>query len=165
MKFVNLINSEAKAIVSDIDFDKVVPYKWSLSSNGYVRATINKKRLFLHKFLINGKIIDHINGNPLDNRRENLRIASYTQNSANRFKKVGLSIYKGVTFASTENRRKKWKASLEYYGKTVFIGRFLTEEEAAIAYNKKAIEIWGEYAVLNDTINKTQIRGKEVEKK
>lgn len=83
-------------------------YKWSISPDGYARATINKKRYYIHRFLIpNAKIVDHINGNTLDNRRENLREASFQQNIANSFKKPGLSIYKGVSYDKNSKRKKK----------------------------------------------------------
>jgi len=93
--------------------------------------------------------VDHINHNGLDNRRENLRIATPSQNHGNIKKQRGVytSIYKGVCF---ESRYKlKWLASIKVGGVQMYIGRYPTEEEAARAYDKKAKELFGEFAYLN----------------
>lgn len=94
------------------------------------------------------KIIDHINRNSGDDRIENLRPASDSENAANRKKstKICTSKYLGVHF---EKSRNLWKTKINKNGKSTEIGRFKTEAEAALAYNRKAVEYHGEFANLN----------------
>jgi hypothetical protein len=93
---------------------------------------------------------DHINGNTLDNRRQNLRIATRSQNSANKpkYKQGGASVYKGVTLSY--QKEKPWKAQIKIDGRGISLGAFETEIEAAWAYNAAALEHWGEFAYLNE---------------
>lgn len=126
--------------------------KLYLNSCGYIRFSYNKCRYFLHRYVMKAtknQIIDHKNGNKLNNKLSNLRFCTYSQNSANIVKNKGISKYKGVSFDKNGKRIKRWMARCEIKGRNITIGRFLTEKEAAIAYNIKAYELWGEFAVLN----------------
>jgi hypothetical protein len=154
-------NSDIEFTVSEISFLKIKDFNWYSSNIGYIRATVDKKRVFLHRYLLKampGQIVDHIDGNPLNNCLDNLRLCTHSQNNINKLKKPGKSIYKGVTLCNTEKRRKKWKAAIKHKNKNIYLGRYLTEEEAALAYNKKAIEMWKKFAVINDIVNKCQKR-------
>lgn len=95
--------------------------------------------------------MDHKNGNPLDNRSCNLRIVTPSQNGANRGAARGrtgrTSQYKGVSWATTKN---KWLVNIHVDGRTRYLGRYGDEKEAARAYNRAAVEAWGEFARLND---------------
>jgi hypothetical protein len=95
-----------------------------------------------------GKFVDHINHNGLDNRRANLRIVTKEQNNWNKRKYFGnySSRYKGV---SRPKNCGKWRAKIFYKGKGIFMGYFDDEESAAKAYDAKARELFGEYAALN----------------
>ena len=146
-------NSDKEIQIDEKDKD-ICKYDWRISSIGYVRATINGKRWFLHRYLLKpkeGMQVDHINGNTLDNRRDNLRICSIKENRRNSKKRKtqSSSKYKGVSYCSTEKRRKRWKAACEIDNKDIYAGRFYTEEEAKEAYNKKAKELFGEFAKIN----------------
>jgi hypothetical protein len=93
------------------------------------------------------RLVDHRNRNGLDNRRENLRPSTNSQNLGNRIGSPNSSSkYKGVHWDST---RGKWRTQAQHDGKTYRLGRFDSEEEAAAAYDRKALELWGEFALLN----------------
>ena len=96
-----------------------------------------------------GKIVDHINGNSLDNRKANLRICTQSQNMINRIKQknnksgyIGVCLYKG-------NSINKWRASIMQNKKQISIGYFDNKIDAAKARDTKALELYGEYATLN----------------
>lgn len=140
------------AKVSNEDFENVVAHCWCVRHGkryGYARACINRVVVWMHHFIMGKQMLDHINGDKLDNRRENLRPATQQQNSQNRKKWVkGTSTYKGVSFDKTLEIRKKkslWRAQI---GRKC-IGYFKTPEEAARAYDGRAREIFGKFAVLN----------------
>lgn len=90
--------------------------------------------------------VDHINGNGLDNRKVNLRLSSRAQNLANTRGQSGTSPFKGVSYCKKTGR---WKAQITVKGVNRNLGRFLTQEEAAVAYNVAAVEAWGEFAFQN----------------
>ena len=104
----------------------------------------------MHRQIINPskrKIVDHINRNPLDNRRANLRIVTKSQNNMNRSGRRGTSSkYKGVSWSKTINC---WRAMISVNKKGIFLGRFDSETEAAKAYDEAAKKYHGEYAYLN----------------
>ena len=155
-------------LIDDEDFEKVNKYKWDLDKNGYAVTTINKGRIFLHRLIMNVKDkaihIDHIGkvvydknndevfiANTLNNMKNNLRIATVNQNLYNtNIRKNNTSGYKGVSYDKITN---KWQAAISKDGITYSLGRFPFTEigkiEAAKAYNKKAQELFGEFAKLN----------------
>lgn len=97
--------------------------------------------------LISGELVDHYNGDTLDNRRDNLRIATSSQNKANMNKpKTNTSGYKGVSWHKPLN---KWRVQIKVMGVSMHIGYFNDVRDAANAYNDKAYELFGEYARLN----------------
>jgi hypothetical protein len=109
-------------------------YPWHLS-NGYVSANGGAKSVYLHRVIMNapdGLDVDHINHNKLDNRKENLRVVSRSQNCMNRKgpDRDNTSGYRGVTWSK---KAKKWQAQLAI---THFIGYFENREEAAAAARK-----------------------------
>jgi len=108
------------------------------------------KQILLHRFIMNtpkGLHTDHINGNHLDNRRKNLRICTAAQNQFNSRKhKIQTSRFKGVSWYK---RDKCWRAYININRRQIHLGYFSNEIDAAKKYNKKAIEIYKEYAFLN----------------
>jgi hypothetical protein len=156
MKQIELTKSKY-AIVDDIFEELLNEYSFHIVANKYVGTTvyINNKPvgLFLHRFiweLWNGNIpkemeIDHVDRNPLNNQLSNLRLASSSQNKCNRLGTQHSSKYKGVSWNS---ERHKWVSQLAKNGR-IYSARFNDEVEAALAYDIKALEIFGEYAYTN----------------
>ena len=137
----------ARALIDLEDVDKVKDYKWHLDSGGYI---VNSKVGKLHRFLMNPKdneIVDHINGNPLDNRKCNLRVCSQNQNMMNQQKRKNTSSkFKGCSWAKNKS---KWCVHIQINKKIKHIGYYNSEEEGAISYDKAAIKYYGIYAKTN----------------
>lgn len=136
------------------DYELIRNYKWSIHANHnktlyYARTEIKRATIEMQRLIMNpiqGLQVDHINHNGLDNRRKNLRIVTVSQNQANSRKHNGSSKYKGVYLKKEIN---KWTAGIKYNNKRIHIGYFHNEVDAAIAYDLKAKELFGEYALLN----------------
>lgn len=130
MKKIPLTKGEY-ALVDDDDYDFLTQRKWCASGRGYAVSRIDGKLVPMHR-LVNktpaGKITDHINRDRLDNRKSNLRTASYRLNGLNRGLQVNnKSGYKGVSWHSVAG---KWEASVKKNGKKKYIGVFDTPEKA-----------------------------------
>lgn len=146
------------ALVDDEDYDELIKHKWHASSDSYniyaCRTTYSEghkhHNLLMHRVImgdISGIMYDHIDGNGLNNQKLNLRIVTHTQNTRNRKNNsIGSSRYKGVYWG---NQLQRWVAKIRGSKNQIYIGSFKVEEEAARAYNKKAVELFGEYARLN----------------
>ncbi len=155
MKEICLAKSDLKALVDDEDYDKISKFRWSVQKkNGHVKGYVGKQVWQnLSRFILNIKDpkvqVDHIDHNKLNNQKYNLRPCTNAQNSRNRRKteKSFTSLYKGVSW---EKRVNKWRCTLTFNYKQLYIGRFLNEKEAALAYNEKAKEFFGEFAYLNE---------------
>ena len=130
-------------------------FNWTLSPHGYAIAHNYKKKprrtMSFHREIMNCNstdIVDHINGNKLDNRKENLRICTQSQNLQNADKRHNASSkYKGVHFSKNKN---KWQARIHLHFGAVHLGYFSVEKDAALAYNKAAVIHFKEFARLND---------------
>ena len=92
--------------------------------------------------------IDHINGNGLDCRRENMRVCTNAENRRNMRKTRGASRFKGVAKCRT-NANRIWHAYIWFNNRKINLGCYPTEEEAARAYNAAALQYHGEFACLN----------------
>jgi hypothetical protein len=150
---ITLTNNEI-CIIDDEDFLKIKNYNWYASkckNITYATGYNKKDKQYMHRLIMNAsksEIIDHINNNGLDNRKQNLRICTVSQNAQNNRKRRDTSsIYKGVCY---NKRNSKWMASLKINGKFKYLGEFKEEIDAAKAYNNKAIELFGEFANLNN---------------
>ena len=95
---------------------------------------------------VKGRYIDHKDRDGLNNQRENLRWCTGSQNQANRCIINLSSGYKGVYW---DNPTNSWRAKIGFKNRTIHIGRFKTAVEAANAYDTKAVELFGEYALTN----------------
>lgn len=142
------------SLIDDEDAELVLPLKWYAldKKDGRVYAAtfkgIDDKTTFLHRFLLRPPadlVVDHINRDTLDNRRSNIRAVTPTQNRANGIGTARRQ-FKGVCF---DSGRGLWRARIKIEGKELTLGRFMTIEEAARAYDIAAYDAWGEYARLN----------------
>ena len=138
---------KARALIDLSDIEKVGKHRWYASAKGYVKSQDN---LRLHRLVMDapdGYLVDHVNRIPLDNRKSNLRLCTPAENSRN----VGVSQsnstgFKGVYFEKLNN---KYRARIKYNGKRVSLGCYENAVDAAIAYDKKAIELFGDFAYTN----------------
>ena len=139
------------AIVSHEDYDLVITHRWRSNNKGYVVKSSGFPRTSLHRLILDapkGTQVDHINRNKLDNRRSNLRLCNQNQNEANKPSRRGSrSSYKGVHWHIVS---KRWVAKIRKNSQSIHLGCFLEENDAALAYNKAAKEIHGEFAYLNE---------------
>jgi hypothetical protein len=141
------------ALVDDDDFARVSEYQWHITSSGYVAGMVlidgAQKLVYLHRFLLDAppsQVVDHINGDRLDNQRDNLRLVTRAQNQWNRKVQRNRSGYKGVSW---HRRKRKFYARIQANGQRYHLGYFDTAEEAAQAYDDAARLLFGEYARLN----------------
>lgn len=150
MKQIQLTQNKI-ALVDDSDYEILTQFKWCYSPTGYaVRGTRSRKEgwqklIYMHRAVLETEAnVDHINGDKLDNRRENLRVATQGQNLMNTAKRSdNISGYKGVSW---DKEKRKWVAQIHYQGKHIHIGRYLTPIGASEAYRIKAKELFGEFA-------------------
>jgi len=145
------------ALIDDEDFEKISHLSWFIEkrkNKTYVRSGLKKDfpRIYLHQLIMNspkGLVVDHINGNGLDNRKKNMRICTQEENATYRKTEKTNNNLRGVYFSETGRGEKKWWAQIYKDRKSIYLGNFYTAEEAASAYNKAAIDLHGEFCVLN----------------
>jgi len=148
------LNQGRYTIVDADDYEELSRYNWCAVKEGRTwyayTLTIDCKPLPMHRVITNapkGLVVDHKNHNGLNNRKPNLRLCTQRQNQRNRRPKRGSSSqYKGVSW---HKEKKKFRAAIFYNGKNIHLGYFKDEVEAAKAYDKKAKELFGEFAYLN----------------
>lgn len=150
------VGSVHYAIVDDDDYDELSKFKWTVVvRNRTVHARretrwngMDGEAQYMHQMVTGYDQTDHINGLGLDNRRENLRSATHSQNKMNEPKKRGqyTSKFKGVSWY---NRLSCWRAQVMLDRKVVYSRCFKSEEQAASAYDAAAREYFGEFANVN----------------
>jgi hypothetical protein len=144
-------------LVDEDDLPVTLDWAWAIKSTGYVfgmKTIAPKKRIatYLHRLIMGypDGLIDHINGDKLDNRRSNLRVADQTINQINRHKvrsDSGTGI-RGVTFMPRLSAKHPWRAEIGYRGRHYHIGMFASADEAFVARREAELRIWGINAPL-----------------
>ena len=164
MKYIKL-NKGKYAIIDNEDFEYLSQWKWYIGRNGHYPFTEYAKRnrhiadkskeIFMHRVIlekngveIEGKLVDHINHNGLDNRKENMRTATRSENKTNGIRySNNTSGTKGIYFENSDHfKLKKWKAAISINGKWTNLGRFITKEEAIKVRKKAENKYFGEFA-------------------
>lgn len=137
------------SVIDKEDFNRANLYTWHYNK-GYAEGEVNGVRTSLHRFLINlsdsSIHVDHRDTNPLNNRKSNLRTCTLAENNRNTKSRKGTSKYKGVCWQKNTLR---WSAEIRSHGVRYKLGLFNNEENAAKAYDAKAIELHGEFARTN----------------
>jgi len=158
---VKLNISGFKVLIDDEDYDKINILKWVVRvKNGYPivvspyydKTSKNTKYINMARYLMDvtdkNIDVDHKNGNTLDNKRStNLRESTHQENMFNqKIKSSNTTGYKGVSF---DRKRNKFRAYIVFNYKQIFLGYHKNKKKAALKYNNKAIELYGEFALLN----------------
>ena len=144
-----VLASGEMAYVDCEDVSLVSDHGWALHKDGYAHARINGRLILMHRYIMSakaGEITDHINRNRLDNRKDNLRLCTLSQNGQNACKRTNRNRFKGAY----RNRRGWWDARIRVNKKQLFLGSYPSEEDAAIVYNVAAQIFHGEFACLNN---------------
>lgn len=155
VKEIILYGNKGIALVDDEDYDWLNQYSWCLHGYGYATTSIKNNKKYItkgmHRLIMKEPInldIDHIDHNVLNNQKNNLRSVVRSQNNMNRKPlKNSSSIFKGVSWIK---RDKKWLSRIKLNGKSIHLGVFKSEKDAAIAYNKAAKKLFKKYALLNE---------------
>lgn len=136
------------ALVDDEDYERLYKHKWHLHSAGYATnwGTING---YMHRFILGitgrSKVVDHINGDKLDNRKINLRICSHSRNMNHRVK-LSRNNTSGFIGIYWNKQKQKWNAQLDKDGKTYHFGFFNKKEDAIVMYKQESVKLLGTFA-------------------
>ena len=142
------------ALVDASDFDWLSQWNWYANWKNKSKMFYAARRrddghglIYMHHVIFGSKAVDHWNRDSLDNRRTNLRKCTKTQNQHNLFMAGSNTTgYKGICW---DESRGKWRAEIRSSGKRIHLGRFVSKEEAALAYDAAARLLHGDFAFLN----------------
>ena len=144
MKKIGLTQGKV-VLVDDEDFEYLMQWNWSINAYGYAVRNSGGATLFMHRDIMKckyGMDTDHIDHNPLNNQKQNLRVCTHKQNLWNslptrKFKGVSKTLYN------------KYRSRICCSGKQICLGNYSTAIDAAKAYNTAAVKHFGEFACLN----------------
>jgi hypothetical protein len=152
-----LLSNGMAALIDDADLHLIDGLTWcaantkTKNSDRWYAMAWNKGRggsVYMHRLVMGaekGQYVDHIDGNSLNNYRANLRFCTLAQNNGNARWATGSSGFRGVH----ATRSGKWSARIAVMSREIRLGTFKRPEDAAMAYDKAALEYFGEFATLN----------------
>jgi len=157
------LNQGKRAVIDADDLPRIVPYHWFAyhvrQGDRWLAARTERsgdgkhapvRTIWMHRVILDaptGVDVTHLNGDGLDNRKRNLRTVTVVEKGARgRLRRTNTSGYRGV---SRHAQSGKWRAMLQHRGAKLHLGVFATREEAARAYDAKALALYGELAILN----------------
>lgn len=161
-----LLENGGQTFIDASDERLVAPYRWRAlrQRRGFVYAVARMPGdglLSLHRLILRappGRWVDHVDGDGLNNRRCNLRLASGTENACNRRKRIGPNRFKGIFRSHATNGSRggrPWTARIQVAGQVFELGAFHTDVEAARAYDEAARDLHGPFARLNFPVETT----------
>lgn len=140
--------ASGEVLIDTEDVDRISEYKWYISirkSKLYCYGTVDGKKIALHRFILNSsQIIDHINGNSLDNRKSNLREVTPQQNSYN--KKIHGKFFAGI-IKTNYRKNLPYMVFFSHKNKEKYLGSYSSYEEAALARLQEEYLVWGKYGI------------------
>lgn len=129
------------------DYQKIKDYCWCVNSDGYLLTYLNSKIIRMHRFLTDGQLIDHINGNTLDNRKINLRVANKSKNGMNRYLQSNNT--SGVTGVYWNKNLNKWSSHITINRKNIYLGSFDNFDDAVKVRKEAENKYFGEFSYDN----------------
>jgi hypothetical protein len=140
-------------LVDDKDYEFLNQFHWQADKNNAVKGRVFGKQILMHRFIMqvaDNVEVDHVDRNPLNNQRSNLRVATSSQNKCNRGpRKDNTSGFKGVSWHSQRN---KWTARIKVpHGKYLHLGLYTRKVDAVRAYDKASQQHHGDFAFTNRT--------------
>lgn len=151
MKIIPLTQGK-QAIVDDADYAELSKHKWYYLNRGYAIRRSGHERVLMHRVLLGakkGEFCDHKNGDKLDNRRENIRLCTFSQNMMNFGPRKGVK-YRGVhNFTSSYRSNRKWQVRIRANGRERVVGYFYSQRMAALTFNRVAKIFHKEFAYQN----------------
>ena len=154
---IKMSNTDNEMLCDAECMEELLRYYWNETKSGYARSSINRKKVYAHRIVMEAgdfeinKQIDHINGNTLDNRKQNLRIVTSQQNGMN--SSIRKDNTSGVTGVCWDKSRNMWFARIEYNKKCINLGYFIKFEDAVAARRKAEDKYFGEYSFNNSRTN------------
>lgn len=155
------LNNGKSVLIDKQDLQIISEYNWWVGSGGYAvsekslgkqpNGKYGRKTILMHRLLLdapNGLDVDHKNGNKLDNRRSNIRLATRSQNITNTKNRVRNKqlLPRGISFNPSKHGKQPYMARISMMGKSYFLGNFYILEDAVKAYTDKRKELYGEFA-------------------
>lgn len=147
-----ILTDGSKCTVDEEDYPLLSRYKWHPNGKSKTYAVTNSnvfgdKNVLMHRLIMHparNQVVDHVNGNGLDNRKQNLRCCTINENMWN-VRSKNKHGYKGVF----KRKNGTWSANIRHNGTRIYVGTFPSAKDAALAYDELAHRYFGEYALLN----------------